>query len=664
MQNTMRTFGLPPLMLLLPCLAFAQSAPQPTPAPRSKVDSAVTVPAVTRDFIRANYTKFEYRIPMRDRVKLFTSVYIPKDVFTDSRKYPIMMERTPYNVAPYGIEEYRDKLGPSESFAREKFIFVYQDVRGRFMSEGKYVLIRPRNTAAKTSPAWGSKEIDETTDTWDTIDWLVKNVPGNTGKVGMWGISQPGFYATAGMIDAHPALVAVSPQAPVTDYYLGDDVYHNGVFMLAHRFAFYMAFHDREGDPSTPPVALPFQYGTVNGYDFYLQMGSLANADEKYFKHRQPLWNLNVDHPTYDEVWQSRSIWKYLDNIKPAVMLVGGWYDHEDPQGLFRQYYFMEKHSPPKVEMLVVGPWNHGGFSRGDGDRLGKVNFGSKTALYYRENIEFPFFLSELKGVPQKLPKAYVFNTGLNEWRKFDTWPPAEAKTASIYLDAHSKLAWQQPSAAAFDEYLSDPMKPVPYVDSINKGVLNSYMTEDQRFAATRPDVLVYQTDVLDHDVSIFGPINVDLKVSTSGTDSDFDVKVIDVYPNDTPNYNLPAPPPPEDNDDQVILPILSPMGGYEELIRGEPFRGKYRKSFEKPVPFEPGQPDRIAFALPDVAHTFRTGHRIMIQIQSSWFPLTDRNPQKFMDIGKAVNADFVKATERVYFGGADGSRITFKMGQ
>jgi len=651
-------------MLLLPCLAFAQSAPQPTPAPRSKVDSAVTVPAVTRDFIRANYTKFEYRIPMRDRVKLFTSVYIPKDVFTDSRKYPIMMERTPYNVAPYGIEEYRDKLGPSESFAREKFIFVYQDVRGRFMSEGKYVLIRPRNTAAKTSPAWGSKEIDETTDTWDTIDWLVKNVPGNTGKVGMWGISQPGFYATAGMIDAHPALVAVSPQAPVTDYYLGDDVYHNGVFMLAHRFAFYMAFHDREGDPSTPPVALPFQYGTVNGYDFYLQMGSLANADEKYFKHRQPLWNLNVDHPTYDEVWQSRSIWKYLDNIKPAVMLVGGWYDHEDPQGLFRQYYFMEKHSPPKVEMLVVGPWNHGGFSRGDGDRLGKVNFGSKTALYYRENIEFPFFLSELKGVPQKLPKAYVFNTGLNEWRKFDTWPPAEAKTASIYLDAHSKLAWQQPSAAAFDEYLSDPMKPVPYVDSINKGVLNSYMTEDQRFAATRPDVLVYQTDVLDHDVSIFGPINVDLKVSTSGTDSDFDVKVIDVYPNDTPNYNLPAPPPPEDNDDQVILPILSPMGGYEELIRGEPFRGKYRKSFEKPVPFEPGQPDRIAFALPDVAHTFRTGHRIMIQIQSSWFPLTDRNPQKFMDIGKAVNADFVKATERVYFGGADGSRITFKMGQ
>jgi uncharacterized protein len=670
MQNRTWTFALPALLLLMPGWAFTQNVCQQPPAPQtpqkptsqSNAPSIPTAPAVNRDFVRANYTKFEYRIPMRDGVKLFASVYIPKDVFTDSRKYPILMERTPYSVPPYGIEEYRDKLGPSELFAREKFIFVYQDVRGRYMSEGKYVLIRPRNPAAKTSPA--GKETDESTDTWDTIDWLVKNLPGNTGRVGMWGISQPGFYATAGMIDAHPALVAVSPQAPVTDYYQGDDVYHNGAFMLAHRFSFYMAFHERGGDPSPPPVALPFQYGTQNGYDFYLQMGSLANADEKYFKHQQPFWNLNVDHPAYDEVWQSRSIWKYLSDIKPAVMLVGGWYDHEDPQGLFRQYYFMEKHSPPKVETLVVGPWNHGGFAKGNGECLGKVNFGSRTALYYRENIEFPFFAHELKGLAQPpLPKAYVFQTGLNEWRKFETWPPADAKTASIYLDGHGKLAWEQPGAAAFDEYLSDPMKPVPYIDSLNKGVLNSYMTEDQRFAATRPDVLVYQSEVLDHDVTIFGPINVDLKVSTSGTDSDFDVKVIDVYPNDTPDYNAPAPPPPPD-DEELTLPIFSTMGGYQQLIRGEPFRGKYRKSFEKPIPFEPGKPDRIVFALPDVAHTFRTGHRIMLQIQSSWFPLTDRNPQKFMDIGKAVSADFVKATERIYFGGADGSKITFQMGE
>jgi uncharacterized protein len=667
MRDTMRALEMPTLMVLVTCVALAQSGSQPTLQTPITIQTAPTSipspPPVNRDFVRANYTKFEYRVPMRDGVKLFTSVYVPKEVFSNGRKYPIMMLRTGYNVAPYGIEQYRDNLGPSEFFAREKFIFVYQDVRGRFLSEGKYVLIRPRNTAAKTSPAWGSKEIDETTDTWDSIDWLVKNVPGNTGKVGMWGISQPGFYVTAGMIDAHPALVAVSPQAPVTDYYLGDDVYHNGAFMLAHRFSFYMSFHDREGDPEPPPTKVPFQYGTPSGYDFYLQLGSLANADEKYFKHQQPLWNLNVDHPTYDEVWQSRSIWKYLSNIKPAVMLVGGWDDNEDPQGLFRQYYFMEKNSPPKVEMLVVGPWDHGGFSKGDGDRLGKVNFGSKTAAYYREKIEFPFFLYQLKGEGEaNFPKAHVFQTGVNEWRQFQTWPPAEAKAASIYLDGQGKLAWTQPSTTAFDEYLSDPNKPVPYIDSLNTSILNSYMTEDQRFAATRPDVLVYKSEVLDHDVTIFGPINVDLKVSTSGTDSDFDVKVIDVYPNDALDYNAPAPQAAPEDGSVLLLPPPSPMGGYQQLIRGEPFRGKYRKGFEKPIPFEPGKPDHLVFALPDVAHTFRSGHRIMIQIQSSWFPLTDRNPQKFMDIGKTVNADFVKATERVYFGGPDGSKISFQM--
>ena len=661
MQNTIRPLQLPMLLLVVTYLAFAQTASHPTP--QLPVASIPLPHPVNRDFVRANYTKFEYRIAMRDGIKLFTSVYVPKEVFTNGRKYPIMMLRTGYNVAPYGIEQYRDNLGPSEFFAREKFIFVYQDVRGRFMSEGKYVLIRARNTAAKMSPAWGSKEIDETTDTWDTIDWLVKNVPGNTGKVGMWGISQPGFYVTAGMIDAHPALVAVSPQAPVTDYYLGDDVYHNGAFMLAHRFSFYMNFRDRDGDPAPPPTKLPFEYGTPNGYDFYLELGSLANADEKYFKRQQPLWNLNIDHPTYDEVWQSRSIWKYLSSVKPAVMLVGGWYDNEDPQGLYRQFYFMEKNNPPKVDMLVVGPWDHGGFSKGDGDRLGKVNFGSKTAAYYRENIEFPFFLYQLKGVGEpNVPKAYVFQTGVNEWRQFQTWPPAEAKTASIYLDAQGRLAWNQPSTAAFDEYLSDPNKPVPYIDSLNTGILKSYMTEDQRFAATRPDVLVYKSEVLDHDVTIFGPINVDLRVSTSGTDADFDVKVIDVYPNETPDYSVPPRQPLPADGSALALSPPSPMGGYQQLVRGEPFRGKYRKSFEKPIPFEPGKPDHIVFALPDVAHTFRTGHRIMIQIQSSWFPLTDRNPQKFMDISKALNTDFVKATQRVFFGGPDGSRITFKM--
>lgn len=629
--------------------ALAPAAPPVTTAAPQSAGTAA------RDFIRENYTKFEYRIPVRDGVKLFTSVYIPKDVFTDGKTYPILMQRTGYNVAPYGVDEYRSSLGPSELFPHEKFIFVYQDVRGRYLSEGEYVVIRPHKPIKH-----GPKDIDESTDTYDTIDWLVKNIPGNSGKVGMYGVSQPGFYVSAGMIDAHPALVAVAPQAPVTDYYMGDDSYHNGAFMLAHRFAFYMGFRNRDGDPETPQPALPFQFGTPDGYDFYLEMGPLANADEKYFKHRQPFWNLNIDHTTYDDVWQSRAIWKYLSNIKPAVMLVGGWYDTEDPQGLLRQHDFMEQHTPPAVDMLVMGPWNHGGFARGDGDRLGNVNFGSKTAAYYREKIEFPFFLHFLKGAGDgKFPKAYVFQTGMNQWRKFDAWPPASSKPATLYLDTKGKLAWQQSASATFDEYLSDPNKPVPYIGALSTRILNSYMTEDQRFAAARPDVLVYRSDVLDHDISVYGPITVDLKVSTTGTDADFDVKVIDVYPKEVTDYN--NPPAATSGTPGAPAPV-SPMGGYQQLIRGEPFRGKFRKSFEKPVPFQPGKPDRITFALPDIGHTFRTGHRIMIQIQSSWFPLTDRNPQKFMEIPKALSTDFVKATQRVYVGGPEGSKISFRM--
>ncbi len=630
--------------LLLIFLASTAVYPQGRGGRGAAAQPAATTPAPAAAptgaaLVRENYSKFEYRIPMRDGKKLFTSVYIPKDVFSDGKTYPMIMQRTGYNVQPYGPDKFRATLGPSELFGREKFIFVYQDIRGRFMSEGEYILLRPHN------PNKGPKDVDESSDTYDTIDWLVKNVPGNTGKVGMWGISQPGFYAAAGMIDAHPALVAVSPQAPVTDYYMGDDVYHNGAFMLNHRFRFYQGFRLREGDPAPPPPApTPLDWGTPDGYEFFLNLGGLSNADEKYFKGKQPLWTLNIDHYTYDETWQSRAIWKHLKNIKPAVMLVGGWYDTEDPQGLLRQFDFMEKNSPPATDMLVMGPWNHGGFSRGNGDRLGNVTFGSNTGQYYREKIEFPFFLYYLKGKGDgKFPKAYVFQTGVNEWRKFDTWPPKESSPSTIFLDAKGKLSWNQPSAG-FDEYVADPNKPVPYIGHvIPTAVLNTYMTEDQRFASMRPDVLVYKTEPLDHDVTVFGPISVDLKVSTSGTDSDFVVKVIDVYPGDYPNYDATVP-----------------MGGYQQLIRGEPFRGKFRKSFEKPVPFEPGKPDHIIYKLPDVAHTFREGHRIMVQIQSSWFPLTDRNPQKFMDIAKALSTDFVKATQHVYFGGADGSKLQF----
>ncbi|HYL73097.1 MAG TPA: CocE/NonD family hydrolase [Bryobacteraceae bacterium] len=632
-----------PLLLFASQLSHSQAPPAAAPANPGAA------------FVRENYSKFEYRIAMRDGVKLFTSVYIPKDVFTDGKTYPIMMTRTPYNVRPYGVDQYRENLGPSIAFAREKFIFVYQDVRGRFMSEGDFTILRPHKPVKK-----GPKDTDESTDTYDTIDWLVKNLPGCVPKVGMWGISAPGFYTTAGMIDAHSALVAVSPQAPVTDYYLGDDSYHNGAFMLAHRFSFYQGFRPRAGDPAPPPETLRMDYGTPDGYEFYLNLGSLANADEKYFKHTQPYWTLNLEHTTYDEMWQSRAIWKYLKGIKPAVMLVGGWFDNQDLQGPLRQHEFMEKNTPPRVDMLVMGPWTHGGFARGDGDRVGNVNFGSKTGAYFRERIEFPFFLYHLKGKGDgRFPKAWIFETGTNQWRQFDVWPPRIAKPKTLFLNDKGQLAWQQPEKAAYDEYLADPNKPVPYVAHIVMGMRPDYMTEDQRFAATRPDVLVYKTAPLDRDVSVFGPISVDLKVATTGTDSDFVVKLIDVYPGDYPDYNSPPAPPAAPGAPPRVEPANTiKMGGYQQLVRGEPFRGKFRKSFERPVAFEPGKPDRITFRMPDVAHTFREGHRIMVQIQSSWFPLTDRNPQKFMDIPKALSTDFVKAFERVYFGGPEGSRI------
>ena len=613
------------------------------------------VAALGMPYIRENYTKFDYRIPMRDGVKLFTSVYVPKDAAGEGKTYPIMLERTPYSVRPYGEDQYPAALGPSDLFAREKFIFAYQDVRGRNLSEGEYSPIRPYKPVKKDA-----RDTDESTDSYDTIDYLVKNVPNNTGKVGIWGISQPGFYATAAMLDAHPALVAASPQAPVTDYYLGDDSYHNGAFMLAHRFSFYQGFKLREdgAPPTVPTVVTPFDYGTPDSYDFYLALGSLSNADEKYFLHKQPLWTLNIAHTTYDETWQSRGIWKYLKDIKPATMIVGGWFDQEDLQGPLRQYDFLKQHNPPQTAMLVMGPWVHGGFSRGDGDRVGNVTFGSKTGAWYREHIEFPFFLRQLKGRGETtFPKAWVFETGLNQWRRFDNWPPTPAQPKTVYLDAKSSLTFNQPATPQrFDEYLSDPNKPVPYLGPVSTGVRFDYMTEDQRFAATRPDVLVYRTEPLDHDLTVMGPITCDLKVSTTGTDSDFDVKIIDVYPADFPDYEAPATPV-----NARLLPATAiRFGGYQQLVRGEPFRGKFRKSFEKPVPFEPGKPDRITFKLPDVAHTFRAGHRLMIQIQSTWFPITDRNPQKFMEIPNALTADFTKATQHVYTGGPDGTNFTF----
>jgi putative CocE/NonD family hydrolase len=581
------------------------------------------------EFVKANYTKYEYKVPVRDGVKLFTSVYVPKDT---SQKYPIMMSRTPYSVAPYGVDQYRVNLGPSEKFAQEKFIFVYQDVRGRYQSEGKWLEMTPHRLNKKTP-----QDVDESSDTYDTIDWLVKNIPNNNGRVGTWGISYPGFYTAAGMIDAHPAHKAASPQAPVTNLYMGDDSYHNGALMLAANFGFYLFFkpHIEPTLPESREIRDPFK--TPDGYDAMLRAGTLANATEKYYKEANPYWNATYQHPNYDEFWKARDISAHLQSVKPAVLTVGGWFDAEDAQGPQTIYKNVQRNPPAAGNHIVLGPWTHGGWSRGDGDKVGDVRFGVKTSPYYRDNIEFVFFNYHLKEKGDgKFPAAWTFETGTNLWRTFDAWPPKTAQSKKLYLHAGGKLSFDAPQENdGAEEYLSDPSKPVPYVGLVTPGMTGSYMTSDQRFASKRPDVLTFETDVLEEDITVAGPVSPELFVSTTGTDSDFVVKLIDVYPGDYPD--------PSPNPTQVQ------MGGYQQLVRGEPFRGKFRNSFEKPEAFTPNKRERIAFAMPDVLHTFRRGHRIMVQVQSSWFPLIDRNPQKFVNIPDAKAGDFQKATQRVY---------------
>jgi uncharacterized protein len=591
------------------------------------------------EFVKANYTKYEVQIVVRDGKKLFTSIYVPKD---DSEKWPIMFDRTPYSVAPYGIDNYRPSLGPSEKFAREKFIFVYQDVRGRNMSEGEFHDMTPHLDNKR-----GPQDVDEASDTYDTIDWLVKNLANNNGKVGMWGISYPGFYTAAGVIDAHPALKAASPQAPISDWFVGDDFHHNGALYLPHAYRFFDGFGRPRPVPMIPsPGGRGQNPNWVDAYTFFLRIGPLSNVNEKYYKNDVAFWNEMMNHPNYDDFWQARNLRPHLKNIKPAIMTVGGWFDAEDLFGALNVYKSIEEQSPGANNILVMGPWFHGGWSRGDGESLGNVHFGSKTSPFYQENIEFPFFNYYLKGKGDpKLPEAYVFETGKNVWHKHDAWPPKGAQPASIYLQSAGKLSFNPPSDETFDEYVSDPDKPVPYIAGQASGMTREHMTEDQRFAASRPDVLAYQTAALDHDVTIAGPLKPSIFVSTSGTDSDFVVKLIDVYPDDYP-----------DNEPN---PAGVRMGGYQQLIRGELFRGRFRNSYSKPEAFTPGKTEKIEYVMPDIYHTFRQGHRIMVQIQSSWFPLADRNPQKFVaNIYEAKTDDFQKATERVYHSRAASSRI------
>jgi putative CocE/NonD family hydrolase len=593
-------------------------------------------------WLAEHYTKYEYRIPMRDGVRLFTRVYVPKD---PAPAWPILLTRTPYSLKPYGADHYSDLGGSVETLARDRFIMASQDVRGRYASEGQFVHVRPFN------PDKGPKESDESSDAWDTIDWLVKNVPGNNGLVGMFGISYPGFYTTMGMINSHPALKAASPQAPIADWFHGDDLYHHGAFLLSPNFGFFHRFAQRAEDPQHEELK-PFNFGTPDGYDFFLRLGPLANTEARYFKGTVPEWSEFLAHPVYDAWWQARNIRPHLKNVRCAVLAVGGWFDAEDLSGPLETYRWTERLNPGITNQLVMGPWVHGEWGRGTGDQLGPISFHAKTAEYFREKIELPFFRHFLKGDTNfTSAEATIFETGTQRWRQFDVWPPAQAAARTLYFRAAGGLSFSPPpeeEGGVWDEFISDPAKPVPYSLDPSVGYAHAYPVEDQRFAARRPDVLVYETGPLDSDLTCAGPLRATLYVSTTGTDADWVVKLVDVYPGDFPN--------PEPNPANVKL------GGYQQLVRGDVMRGKFRKSWEKPEPFQPGELTRLEFTLADICHTFRPGHRIMVQVQSSWFPLVDRNPQTFVNIPTAKPEDYRKANHRVFHSHPAASGLTLQV--
>ena len=578
-------------------------------------------------FVRENYEKTEFMVGMRDGIRLFTQVYTPKD---KSKKHPFLIQRTPYSCNPYGIDKYKRRISPNPFMIREGYIVVYQDVRGRWASEGTFVEMTPHLDVKKKKT-----DIDEASDTFDTIDWLIKNIPNHNGSVGQWGISYPGFFTSAGTLAAHPALKASSPQAPMADL-RRDDAFHNGAFMLAANFGFYTFFQEHKQPTKTfaPPL---FEMDTPDGYEFYLRMGPLKNAEEVYYKGRNPYFRENFDHPDYDDYWKRRYLLPHLKNIKHAVMVVGGWYDAEDLYGTFKTYQAIEKQNPGIENIFVVGPWEHGGWAGPSGESLGDVFFNQKTSTYFQERIEAPFFRHHLRGEagPSKLPEATLFETGTNRWRTFDTYPPKDLQEKLLYFQSKGKLGFEKPVVEnAFSEFLSDPAHPVPFTAKIDEGIPQSYMVEDQRFAFQRPDVLSFQTDPLTEDFTLAGNIQAVLKVSTTGTDADWIVKLIDVYP----NY-IPVDP----RKPQVIY------GGFQQLVRNEIMRGKYRNDPEKAEPFVPGQVTNVKMELQDLLHTFKKGHRLMVQVQSSCFPWADRNPQTFTDIFKAGESDYQKAFHRLY---------------
>ena len=582
------------------------------------------------NYVQENYSKKEHHIKMRDGAELFVSVYSPKDT---SKKYPILLQRTPYDCSPYGEDKFPNKIAPNDLMMKEGYIVVYQDVRGRYMSDGLYDNMRPFVPNKKTK-----LDIDEASDTYDTIDWLVKNVPNNNGNVGTWGISYPGFYASYSLLSNHPALKAVSPQACISDFFF-DDFHHNGAYLLSYWKATPLFGPQKKGRTTDDWFEFP-KTGSNDDYDFYLKSGSLCNLD-KYYDKNNEFWQQLKDHSSYDEFWQKRGLLQHLKNIKPAVMIVGGWFDAEDLYGPLNTYQTIEKKSK-NYNTIVMGPWSHGDWARNSEKQIiGNIKFGDSISGFFQKDIEANFFRFHLKnnGIGEnKLPEAYMFDTGKKEWKTFETWPPKSTEKELFYLLSNERLAKTGFDDVPFQEFISDPKKPVPSSEDIKQPGITprKYMTDDQRFASKRPDVLVFETDILTNDTTLAGEILAKLQVSTTGTDADWVVKLIDVFPTDEP-------------ETKEIAPYLK-MGNYQMMVRSEVMRGRFRNDFSKPEPFVPNQKTAVNIKLQDVFHTFKKGHKIQIQVQSTWFPLIDLNPQTFVpNIFYAKPEDFKKQTHKVY---------------
>lgn len=643
------------------------------------------------EYVRDNYTKREVEITMRDGVKLFTSIYTPKDA---SKKAPFLMMRTPYSCRPYGANEIRPNLGPEAGFTKEGYIFVYQDVRGQYMSGGDFQWMTPYIPNKK------SGQVDESTDTIDTIDWLLKNVANNNGRVGVYGTSFPGHYAAQCLIDPHPALKAASPQAPMVDNWLGDDMHHNGAFYLPHAMNFISGFGKVRSGTTQDYGRGVFQHGTPDGYRFFLEMGPIKNALTKYNMNQIPLWKEWVSNGDYNEYWRKQNVSQHLKKAdKVAILTVGGFFDAEDLYGPLDMYKAIERNTPVNNSKLIMGPWYHGSWNGGPGDNLHDIKWSTKTGEDFRTKYQMPFFRHHLwqdAPAPQ-MSDVTMFDAGADTWRTFDQWPPKivfqvpmefqvggkmglpvipvanRIPTKATYhyglqprvelptvLPTFAQLTRNMPAPLAltlnsatityrkvqstFVEWVSDPAKPVPGSAAISTGMPRQYMLEDQRFVWSRPDVISFETTPLASDNILTGPLKATLYVSTTGTDADFVVKLIDVFPNDAPNNS-----PRGDN---------IPMGGYQMMVRGEPMRAKYRNSWSKPTALTPNKIEKVEFVLPDICHTFKKGHKIMVQVQSSWFPIIDRNPQTFCDIFNANEDVFKRATHRLYLGGAQASRL------